>query len=218
MKPSRFKSIALILVATFAAAAAGSSVARPAPVAAAPLSAADQALAERARGYLQQLGSVRGRFSQTDPGGAVSGGEIYIQRPGKARFVYDEPKALLIVSDGSQVSVYDRRLKSFNAYPLGATPLSLFLAREIRLDRGVEVTRVTRTAGGFSLTARDKRHQTRGWITLSFADAPLRLTEWTITDARGSLTRVRLSGLRPAGRLDPALFVVRNPLRTGGRP
>lgn len=216
MKPFPLRSAGLICLAALAL-SASPCAAQPARTAPAPLSAADQGLAERARAYLQGLGAVRGRFTQTDPNGASSSGELYIQRPGKARFVYDEPRALLIVSDGAQVSVYDRRLKSFNAYPLGSTPLSLFLAREIRLDRGVEVTRVTRTPNGFSLTARDKRRQTRGWITLSFADAPLRLTEWTITDAQGSRTRVALEGLRAAGRLDPGLFVVRNPLRTAAR-
>ena len=49
----------------------------------------------------------------------------------------------------------DARLTTFDSYPLAATPLSLFLARNIRLDRGVQVTKVTRMADGFSITARD---------------------------------------------------------------
>lgn len=195
----------------FAAAAAASTSA----MAQSGLSADDQALLAKARAYLQDVGQLRGRFTQTDPGGRQSSGEIYIARPGKARFAYDPPKDMLIVSDGRLVSVYDRRLKSYNQYPLGRTPLSLFLAKEIRLDKGVEVTGVTRSAGGFSITARDSRRETRGTIVLTFADDPVRLTEWTITDAQGGRTRVRLSNLRPASGLDPSLFVVRNPLRGG---
>jgi len=206
----RRRLLALLLGAAVSAAA-------PAALAQGGLSADDQALVAKARAYLQDVGQLRGRFTQTDPGGRVSSGEIYIARPGKARFAYDPPKDMLIVSDGRLVSVYDRRLKSYNQYPLGKTPLSLFLAKEIRLDRGVEVTGVTRFAGGFGITARDSRRETRGAITLTFADDPVRLTEWTVTDAQGSRTRVKLSGLRAASGLDPSLFVVRNPLRDGGR-
>ena len=50
------------------------------------------------------------------------------------------PAGLLVVSDGRNVSVYDPRLKTFDAYPLGATPLSLFLARTDPADQGVEST------------------------------------------------------------------------------
>lgn len=180
------------------------------------LPAEDQALVAQAQVYLQGIGQLRGRFTQTDPGGRVSSGEIHIARPGKARFDYDAPKDMLIVSDGRQVSVYDGRLKSYNTYPLSKTPLSLFLAKEIRLDRGVEITKVTRFGNGFAITARDRRRETRGWITLTFSDAPM-LTEWTVTDAQGARTRVKLSGLKPASGLDPNLFVVRNPLRSAAR-
>ncbi|MGZ8406501.1 MAG: LolA family protein [Caulobacteraceae bacterium] len=213
------KPISLALAAALAVtAAAPMAHAQTRKAAATPvLSTADLALAAKARSYLQNLGTIRGRFTQVDPGGGSSSGEIYIQRPGKARFAYDEPKSVLIVSDGRQVSVYDRRLKSYNAYPLASTPLSLFLAREIRLDRGVEVTKVTRFANGFALTARDKGPQTRGWINLTIADDPMRLTEWTVTDAQGRRTRVTLSGLRPASGLDASLFVVRNPVRAAAR-
>jgi outer membrane lipoprotein-sorting protein len=205
--PSRRRLIALAAAALLAPAAASAQ---------GKLSAADQALVEKARVYLQGIGQLQGRFTQTDPGGRVSSGEIWIARPGKARFAYDAPKDMLIVSDGRNVSVYDRRLKTYNAYPLSRTPLSLFLAKDIRLDKGVEVTEVTRFANGFAVTARDSRRETRGWISLTFADDPMRLTEWTVTDAQGARTRVKLSGLRPASGLSPSLFVSRNPLRSGG--
>lgn len=187
------------------------------PAYAQAIPAADQALVDKARAYLQDIGQLRGRFTQTDPGGRVSTGDLYIARPGKARFAYDPPKEMLIVSDGRQVSVYDRRLKSFNQYPLSRTPLSLFLAKDIRLDRGVEITKVTRFANGFAITARDQRRETRGWITLTFTDSPVGLTEWTVTDAQGARTRVKLSGLKAASGLDPSLFVGRNPGRSSGR-
>ncbi len=176
--------------------------AAPLVLAAAPaapaLSAPDAALVARAAAYLQALTTAKGRFVQTDAKGAVTEGTLYLQRPGRARFEYDPPSGLVIASDDHEVSVVDRRLKTIQSYPLGLTPLSLFLARDIRLDKGVTVSRVTRQSGGFAITARDGRKKAEGQIVLDFADTPVALTGWALTDAQGRTVRVRLVGLAPA--------------------
>lgn len=178
------------------------------PAAAPSLSAADQALVDRAVAYLQGMAGARGRFTQTDPRGRTATGDFYLQRPGKMRFAYDPPNKLLLVSNGNQVAVADARLGTYDLYALNMTPLSLFLAKEIRLDRGVAVSNVTRTANGFSLTASDRNRETPGSITLIFADNPMRLSEWTMIDAQRGRTRVVLNSLTPASGLDRALFVL----------
>ena len=148
---------------------------------------------------------------QTDARGAMTQGSLYLKRPGKARFEYDKPSGLLVVSDGGNVSIADSRLKTFDAYPLMATPLSIFLARQIRLDRGINVTRVARLTDGFSITARDAKKQAEGQITLTFSDSPLALVGWTVTDAQGSSTRIRLTSLTKTSGLAPSLFVLKDP-------
>ena len=188
-----------------AAALAGPALAQGA------LPAEDQQLVARATAYLEGLAQAKARFIQTDPRGQTTQGTVYLKRPGKARFAYDPPSGLLVVSDGSTVSVADSRLKTFDKYPLGSTPLSLFLAKTIRLDRGVQVTGVSRAADGFTLTARDGKRQTAGQLTLSFLENPLRLAGWTVTDAQGRATRVQLSDLAPATDLDPGLFELKDP-------
>jgi outer membrane lipoprotein-sorting protein len=196
-----------LTLALAAAALAGPALAQ------APLSADDQALVQRATAYLEGLAEARGRFVQTDPRGQTTTGTLYLKRPGKARFAYDPPSGLVVVSDGHTVGVADSRLMTFNRYPLGATPLSLFLAKTIRLDRGVQVTGVSRAADGFTITARDGRRQTAGQITLTFVESPMRLTAWTVTDAQGRTTRVQLTDLSPTSGLDPQLFVQKDPRR-----
>jgi outer membrane lipoprotein-sorting protein len=178
---------------------------------AAGLSVEDKALVDRAGAYLQGMGEARARFIQTDGRGATSRGAVYLKRPGKARFDYDPPSGLLVVSDGATVSVADSRLKTFDRYPLFTTPLSLFLAKSIRLDRGVAITRVDRQADGFTISARDGKKQTAGQIALTFSDSPLTLLGWSVTDAQGRATRVQLSDLQRAPGLDPSLFVLKDP-------
>jgi outer membrane lipoprotein-sorting protein len=186
---------------------------------AAPLSAEDRALVDQAAAYLQGLTEAKGRFVQTDARGATTQGTLYLKRPGKARFAYDPPSGLLVVSDGGNVSIADSRLKTFDAYPLMATPLSIFLARQIRLDRGINVTRVSRMADGFSITARDGKKQAEGQITLTFSNSPVALIGWTVTDAQGSSTRIRLTSLEKTSGLASSLFVLKDPRpKNVGRP
>ena len=193
------------------AAALAPFAAQAAPAPAAALGPQDQALVDRAVAYLQDMGEVRARFIQSDGRGAPTQGTVFLKRPGKARFAYDPPSGLLVVSNGATVSVADSRLKTFDAYPLMATPLSLFLAKTVRLDKGVVVTRVARQADGFSITARDGKRQTAGEITLTFKDAPLALQAWSVTDAQGRAVHLQLVGLERVSGLAPSLFELKDP-------
>jgi outer membrane lipoprotein-sorting protein len=183
----------------------------------AALAPADQALVDRAVAYLQNLTRAKGRFTQTDMRGKTATGDIYLQRPGKARLAYDAPNQLLVISDGNQVAVHDKRLNTFELYALKMSPLSLFLAKEIRLDRGVRITDVRRGEGGtFSLTASDVKRETGGSITLVFNENPIALREWTVVDAQGARTRIAINALAPVASLDKALFEIHDPRPRGG--
>jgi outer membrane lipoprotein-sorting protein len=181
------------------------------PAAAAPaasgLSADDQALVSQAAGYLDGFDELKGRFVQTDSRGAVTGGTLYLKRPGYARFAYDPPSSLLVVADGHNVSITDPRLKTNDRYPLSFTPLSLVLSKHIRLDKGVLVTRVTQLGDSFAITAQDANHRAQGQVILTFHSHPLRLTAWDMTDAEGQTTRIRLTSLTATSGLDPSLFI-----------
>ena len=182
------------------------------------LSAEDRATLQRAQTYLQNLTSAQGTFVETGPGGQRREGRFYLQRPGKMRFEYTDPAGLLVVSDGYNVKRYDPRLEVFRQVPLGATPLSTFLARNVRLDQGVRIDRVTRmSSGAFAITARDSGKPNEGSVILAFAGDPIRLHEWTITDAQGTRTRTQLTSLRPASNLSASLFQLRDPTRRPGR-
>lgn len=212
---------ALALSAALSVAATAGMIADPATAqasrSAAALSAADQALVDKAAAYLQGLGAAQGRFVQTDARGAASQGAFYLKRPGKIRFEYDRT-GMLVVADGANVKVWDPRLKTFDQYPLGRTPLGVLLARNVRLDQGVRVEEVRKAAGEFTVVARDARRPADGSIALTFDAAATRLKEWTVTDAQGRRTRIQIAALQPAGGLKDSLFVLRNPAAKAGRP
>jgi outer membrane lipoprotein-sorting protein len=203
----RQAAFVLVVLLLGAAPALAASPNPPTPA----LSTADQATVARAVAYLQGITSAKGRFVQTDQKGGRATGTLYLDRPGRARFEYDPPAGLLITCDGRTITVGNSRLKTLQHYPLSATPLGLFLGKEIRLDRGARVVAVTTTASGFSITATDLRGAAQGQIVLSFADGPIRLIGWTIIDAQRRATRVDLEGLAPAGDLPASLFVQQRP-------
>lgn len=181
------------------------------------LSAEDRAVVAQAQAYLQGLTSAQGEFTEIS-GAQSRAGRFWLQRPGKMRFEYTNPAGLLVVADGSNVKRWDPRLNVFRQVPLGQTPLSTFLARNVRLDQGVRIDRVTRMqSGAFALTVRDSRRPNDGQVILSFAGSPMRLREWTITDAQGGRTTTRLTTLTAASGLSPSLFQLRDPTRRRGR-
>jgi outer membrane lipoprotein-sorting protein len=195
-------------------------VAAPLVIAAAPspppLSAEDSALVAKAVAYLDSLTCDRGRFEQVDARGGLTTGTFFLQRPGRARFDYDPPSGLVIASNGFRVTVVDHRLGTIQGYPLAFTPLGLFLARNIRLDRGVVVTSVDRTVAGFSITARDRGHPNQGSIDMTFTNDPIRLAGWTVTDSRGQAVQIRLAALAPATRQSWRFFELADPAHAAG--
>ena len=182
------------------------------------LTAEQKALLDKATAYIQGLSSAKGRFVQTDQRGTQTQGTFYLQRPGKARFAYDPPAGLLVVSNGNNVNIFDSRLKTYESYPLSKTPLNLLLAREVRLDRGVVITDVRPLADGFTIVAQDAKRQALGRISIDFSNSPVGLMGWTVTDIKGGQIRVRLADFAETADLDPKLFVLTDPRRKVGKP
>ena len=173
------------------------------------LSADDQAVLRQAQTYLTAMTTAQGTVVETGPNSQRRTGRSYLQRPGKMRFEYTEPEGLLVVADGNNVSRWDPRLNVFRQAPLGQTPLSTFLAREVRLDQGVTIDRVTRMdSGAFAITARDAKRPNEGSVILAFAGSPVRLQEWTITDAQGLDTTIMVFNLRSGVRFTDDMFKI----------
>ena len=183
------------------------------------MSLRDLGLITKANQYLQGLGEVKGRFEQTSPRGAVSSGDLYLKRPGKARFQYDAPSGLQVVADGRNVSVWDPRLKTFDRAPIDATPLVILLAHQVRLDLDTQITRVGLMDDGFYIAARNARGQgkSEGYITMVFGQNPTVLRGWTLVDGQGQATKVKITDLKPQA-VDPALFVLNDPRPPAEKP
>jgi outer membrane lipoprotein-sorting protein len=182
----------------------------PEPAAAAlpPAYAADIA---RIEAYLNDLTTLRSEFVQINPDGGKVTGELYYQRPDKMRLDYDPPSPILIISDGWWIIYYDRQLEQVSHLTIGSTPLGFLLSDEIRLSGEVTVTDVARADGELKVTLVQTEEPQQGSVQLAFAEEPLELRRWTVTDAQGQATDVVLGTLETGMPLDRELFRFRNP-------
>lgn len=165
---------------------------------------------ERVSDYLNSIHSMRGNFLQIDPNGTAEQGAFYIVKPGKMRFEYQPPNPTLVVSDGKTVAVFNKQLNTVDTYPLYATPLNLLLADDVKLQNNQNVIGVARQTGEIIVYAKAgaTKQGSGGNITITFADQPLELRQWTIVDAQGLSTTVSLRNVQTGVDLPDKFFAL----------
>jgi outer membrane lipoprotein-sorting protein len=187
------------------------------PAAASPAAgAAQMTVSERSRmladaaAALSAVKTARGRFEQYSPDGSYATGQFAISRPGRVRFDYDDPAALLLVSDGVTVALQDLDLETTDRVPLASTPLSILLSDRIDFERQGEVTDVRVNGDQLNITLRDRTGEMEGTLTLVLAAADKSLMGWRTVDGNGGRTSVMLNGVETGIRLPPRLFILRD--------
>jgi outer membrane lipoprotein-sorting protein len=162
-------------------------------------------------GYLNDLGSASGAFTQINDDGTLSTGNIYIKRPGRVRFEYDPPDQALVVAGGGTVVIFDPKSnQSPETYPLKRTPLSIILARNVDLGRAEMVVGHAYDGTSTIVTAQDPENPEYGSIELVFTGDPVQLRKWVTNDGSGGRTTVILGALETAETLSDLLFNTQN--------
>ena len=143
----------------------------------APLAAAAQQLSlNEISGYLNQLRTAKGEFTQINDDGSISSGTIYIKRPGKVRFEYNAPDSGLVVAGANTVVIYDKKSNQpAETYPLARTPLSIILADNVNLGRAKMVTGHSYDGTATTVTAQDPANPQYGNIQMKFTGNPVQL-------------------------------------------
>ena len=182
------------------------------------LSAQDRADIARVEAYLNTITTLKARFQQIAPDGAVTGGTAWIDRPGRMRFQYDPPAPFLLVGGHGLLVFNDSKLQQTSNIPIGRTPLGLLLADNLKLSGDVTVTGVTRFPGQLQVSLYRTATPGDGTLTLIFADNPLALRSWRVVDAQRRETRIALFDVQLGGHFDQSLFSFVDPhaLDSGG--
>ena len=174
----------------------------------APLAAAAQQLSlNEISGYLNQLRTAKGDFTQINDDGSISTGTIYIKRPGKVRFEYNAPDSGLVVAGANTVVIYDKKSNQpAETYLLARTPLSIILAENVNLGRAKMVTGHSYDGTATTVTAQDPANPQYGNIRMKFTGNPVQLRQWIINDGNGSATTVVLGDMQVGGNISNSLF------------
>lgn len=179
--------------------------------------AAQQLSLAQVSGYLNQLTTAQGGFTQINTDGTLSTGTIYIKRPGRVRFEYNPPDNSLMIAGGGQVAIFDPRSNvAPDRYPLNQTPLNIILERNVDLGRRRMVTGHTSDGTTTTITAQDPDNPQYGNIQLVFTANPIELRQWVITDDTGGQTTVILNDVVPGAAIGDGQFNIVSEMRRRG--
>lgn len=164
---------------------------------------------DRINNYFNSFKTMTGTFTQVDPDGSRKKGTFYILKPGRVLFEYNPPSQVVLVADGRSVSVRDKRLKTQDITPLGATPLRFLLSENLDLARNSNVVGVYQDDVFATVVLEEKQPAVGTYRLMIMFDAKtLQLKQWTVTDPQGYDTTVAVYNLNTSEKPDPMMFVI----------
>jgi outer membrane lipoprotein-sorting protein len=172
------------------------------------LSGEEQAALQQITAKLSSVQTMDGEFVQYNPNGDQVTGKFYIARPGRVRFQYDPPTTLSVIADGKSVLVFDKKLQTYDIWPLSQTPLRLLLEDNLNLLASDKVTRVGVAPDLIEVEMRDETRFSSGTLNLIFDSRTLDLRQWTVTDEQGLQTMVALYNVETGKKLAADLFKI----------
>ncbi|MEE9351379.1 MAG: outer membrane lipoprotein chaperone LolA [Thiotrichaceae bacterium] len=97
--------------------------------------------------FIQQLYSKQGKVKETTKG------QLYLERPGRFRWIYSQPDPQQIISDGKNIWIYDQELDQVTVKPLNktltSTPAAILMQKSIP-DSQFKVSEMDATTSGWS--------------------------------------------------------------------
>lgn len=173
------------------------------PAAAAGIAIGAPAIAQSAnalasvQSHLKSTSSMTADFVQTDRNGQRVTGQLTLKRPGKIRFQYQKNVPLLIVGDGSSLTMIDYEVRQVQRWPVKNSPLGALLDPDRDLAKYAKVI-PTGSSDVLSVEVKDPKRPEYGTITMVFtrdgaAPAGLRLRGWVALDSQNNRTRIDLS-------------------------
>jgi len=211
------KTLRPALAGLLALAAPAGFLALQQPAAAQTDSQLDQAVTA-----LRSISTMRADFTQTDRNGRRLNGVLTLKQPGKIRFEYEKSANLLIVSDGSALTMVDYEVAQVQRWPIKNSPLGALLNPKGDVAKFGRVV-PTSSPDVVSIEVRDPKKPEYGMITMILvkkAGAPggLELNSWVALDSQNQRTTVRLSNQKYGVPVSDNDFRYRDPRTSGRRP
>jgi len=183
--------------------------------------AAETSQLDQAVDALRSIKTMRADFIQTDRNGQRVKGVMTLKQPGKLRFEYEKGVDMLIVANGSSLTLVDYQVKQVQRWPIKNSPLGALLdpRRDLAQFGTLEPTA---SPDVVSVEVKDPKRPEYGIITLIFvkklsAPGGLELVSWVALDAQNQRTTVRLSNQKYGIAVPDSTFRWRDPRPTSHR-
>lgn len=165
-----------------------------------PASAASENRLEKAVTALRAISTMKADFTQIGRGGQQLTGKMTLKRPGKIRFQYQKDVPVLIVSDGSRLTMLDYEVNQKQVWPIKSSPLGALLQPDGDIAR-YGTLMPTAHPDVTSIRVKDPERPEYGTLTMIFerrASAPggLELVGWVSVDAQNKVTKIYLDNHR----------------------
>jgi len=209
------RPMAAALAGTVALAVPAAIALPAAPAAAQARPATADAQLDRVVKALRSITTMRADFSQTDRAGRTVRGTLTLKNPGRIRFQYSKDVNMLVVADGSALTLVDYDVRQVQRWPISNSPLGALLDPRRDVKRYGKLAR-TASPDVLSIEVRDPSKPEYGTITLIFvenASAPggLELSSWVALDAQNNRTTVRLANQQYGLSVPDSTFTYRDP-------
>ncbi|KAB0681454.1 outer-membrane lipoprotein carrier protein LolA [Aureimonas leprariae] len=168
--------------------------------------ATDTAAAQAVADHFSSIRSMSGDFVQFDDKGRQTEGKFFIERPGKIRFDY-AGTPVRVIADGANVAVNNRKLNTWDLYPLSKTPMKLLLDNRIDLS-SANIQDVKQEADLTTIVMGDKSIFGSSRITMMFDPKTYDLRQWTIRDGQGRDTTVMIANVKTGASAQDSMFKI----------
>ncbi len=167
----------------------------------------DNNLVSKAEKYLNSITGLNGKFVQT-ANGKQQEGDFSMLRPGRVRLDYDNMPVQLI-SDGQDLYFFDKSLDQITTVPITSTPAGILVRKNVDLrNADINVVETMDMDDAFSLKLNLRGQEGLGYMTVVFANNPVKLKSWTVVDATGATTDVAFHGLKEKTKFGKDYFQI----------
>lgn len=182
-----------------------------------PSPPADTRLA-RIQTYLNDIETMTATFVQRAPDGSVTRGTLALERPGRMRFDYGEDLPILLVSDGTTLTLVDYEDKDVLRWPVADTPFGFLVSQQLDFQNGPLIVETMPGPLPHLTVIRvvNPDYEEFGSLEMTFAEDGengITLLGWEAIDIQGYVTRIALDDLTFGTRFSKKVWEFEDPRR-----
>ena len=157
----------------------------------------------RIQEYLVDIKTLQANFTQINDTGEIMTGKLFLKKPGKIRFSYDNPHNLQIVSKQQALLIFDPKNSGSGplTYPLSSTPLGFLIKDELSalINESSEIFEIDDKIF-FKIQKRKYR------VSIAFKKKPMSLVGWEFENQIGEIISISLDNIKTNDFISNEIF------------